>query len=104
MNDKLLSLLGMCRRAGKMEIGFAKSVEAIQNGKACLMLVARDIAQRTEKEVRFKSKERVPVVRIDRSLEELSHAIGVSAGTIALTDDGFAKQALHLIDDGGMNL
>ena len=104
MNDKLLSLLGMCRRAGKLEIGFAKSVEAILNGKACLVLVAQDIAQRTEKEVRFKSRERVPVVRIPRSLEEVSHAIGVSAGTIALTDEGFAKQALHLIDDGGINL
>ncbi len=104
MNDKLLSLLGMCRRAGKMEIGFAKTVDAIESGKACLVIIATDTAARTEKEVRFKGKERIPVARISHSAETLSHAIGVQAGTIALTDEGFAKQALLLIDNGGMNL
>lgn len=104
MNDKLLSLLGMCRRAGKMEIGFAKTAEAIEKGKACLVIVAADTAARTEKEVRFKGKDRIPVARISHSAEILSHAIGVQAGTIALTDEGFAKQALFLIDNGGMNI
>ncbi|MBQ6819306.1 MAG: ribosomal L7Ae/L30e/S12e/Gadd45 family protein [Clostridia bacterium] len=104
MNDKLLSLLGMCRRAGRLEIGFAKTADAIENGKACLVIVAADTAARTEKEVRFKGKDQIPLRRIPHSAQDLSHAIGVQAGTVTLTDDGFAKQALFLIDNGGMNI
>ncbi|MBR4868605.1 MAG: ribosomal L7Ae/L30e/S12e/Gadd45 family protein [Clostridia bacterium] len=104
MNDKLLSLLGMCRRAGKLEIGFSKTADAIENGKACLVIIAADTAARTEKEVRFKGRDRIPVSRIPHSAEILSHAIGVQAGTVTVTYDGFAKQALLLIDNGGMNI
>ena len=38
--DKLLSLLGLARRAGKVEPGFDAAVGAARSGKACLLLAA----------------------------------------------------------------
>ncbi len=104
MNDKLLSLLGMCRRAGRLEAGFTKTAEAIEKGKACLVLVAADTAPRTEKEARFKAQNQISVVRVSQKSQELSHAIGIKATVVTITDEGFAKQALRLIDNGGMNI
>lgn len=104
MNDKLLSLLGMCRRAGKLAPGFEKAAEAIEKHKAALILIASDTAPRTEKEIRFKSDNSVTVIRLTVNRETLSHAIGTSAGTVAVTDEGFATQAKLLIHQGGTTL
>ncbi len=93
MNNKLLSLLGMCRRAGKLTIGYEKTLETIQKHKCKVALVAADTAPRTEKELRFHAKEQIPVIRIAQAKEELSHAIGTPAGVVGITDEGFANQA-----------
>ena len=42
--DKLLSLLGLARRAGKIEPGFDAAVSAARGHKAALLLAARDIS------------------------------------------------------------
>ena len=101
MNDKLLSLLGLCRRAGRLRSGFEQTVIAVTDGKAELVLVAADAAARTEKEVRFKAGDSVPVLRIPADKAALSHAIGTVAGTVAVLDAGFARQAILLIQQGG---
>ena len=103
MNDPLLSLLGMSRRAGKLVIGARDATEAVKRGKARLVLVSADTAPRTEKELRFFSKETIPVLRLTQTREQISQAIGIAAGTVALTDDGFAARAGLLIN-GGNNL
>jgi ribosomal protein L7Ae-like RNA K-turn-binding protein len=104
MNDKLLSMLGMCRRAGKLVIGFDKTAECVKAHKAHLILVASDTAPRTEKEARFVAKESVAVIRLTVSKDELSHAIGTSAGVVAITDAGFASKAQMLIHEGGTKI
>ena len=92
MNNKLLSLLGMCRRAGKLTIGYEKTKELFPKNKVYLVLVAADTAARTEKELRFHANSNLPVIRLEATKEHLSHAIGVSAGVVGITDEGFAKQ------------
>lgn len=100
MNDPLLSLLGMSRRAGKLVIGAQHATEALAKGKARLILVSSDAAPRTEKELRFHSKDTVPVLRLTQTREQISQAIGTNAGTVAMTDDGMAARAVLLINGG----
>lgn len=97
MNNKLLSLLGMCRKAGRMTVGYQKTVELFAKKKILLVLVAADTAQRTEKELRFHADSTLPVIRLEQTKEQLSAAIGVSAGVVGITDEGFANQAKLLI-------
>ena len=51
MNDRLLSLLGIARRAGKLTMGFDPVAEDVAKHKAKLVLTASDLSERTLKGV-----------------------------------------------------
>lgn len=59
MNDKLLSLLGLARRGGKLSSGFDAVSNSIKRRKARLVLIASDISQKTQKELVYLSQNRV---------------------------------------------
>ena len=102
MNDKLLGLLGIARRGSNLAIGFEMCSEAVEKNRAKLIIVASDTAQRTEKELKFKTNGKdIEAVRISADKYSLSRAIGTSAGAVALCDEGFAKRASELINQGG---
>ena len=44
--DKLLSMLGLARRAGKIEPGFDAAVSAARGRKAAVLLCAQDMSER----------------------------------------------------------
>ncbi len=91
MNNKVLSYLGLARKAGKLTVGFAMSKEACLNNKARLVAVASDISEKSHKEIKYFSGGKIPVIRLDNTLLEVSSAIGVKAGIVAVCDEGFAK-------------
>ena len=49
--QKLTGLLSICRKAGRMEIGFAPMLEALKAGKICGVIVTEDVSPKTHKEV-----------------------------------------------------
>ena len=92
MADKLLSLLGLAKRAGKIEPGFDAAVAAARSGKASLLLAARDISEKTVKNLRYEGdRAGVPTLRIQAGMEELGRACG-----LAVTDKGFSKAVQKL--------
>lgn len=95
--DKAAGLLTMCRRAGKLAMGFDAAKEAILKGRAELILLSSDISSKTEKEVRFYSdKKNVPIIKTDSSMEELEYHIGKKVGILAVCDKGFAGKTKEL--------
>lgn len=97
--DKLLSLLGLARRAGKIEPGFDAAVSAARGHKAALLLAARDISEKTLKNLRYEGdRAGVPTLRGDFGMEELGRACGMWAGVLAITDKGFAKAVKELAE------
>jgi ribosomal protein L7Ae-like RNA K-turn-binding protein len=91
MTDKLLSLLGICRKANKLVFGFDKSAEALAAGKAALIVLAAGISPKTAKEARFlASGKNTEVIEIDATIDELSQKTGRRAGVLAVTDIGLA--------------
>lgn len=92
MNDKTLSLLGLIRRAGKLELGFDAAVAAAREGRAQLLLAAEDVSEKTLKNVRFEAERAgVPVIELLADMEKTGKACGKKAGVLAVTDRGFAK-------------
>ena len=70
--DKLLSLLGLARRAGKIEPGFDAAATAAKSGKAALLLAARDISEKTVKNLRYEGdRAGIPTLRVSAGMEEL---------------------------------
>ena len=51
MTDRLMSLLGLCRRAGKIVLGYDPVIDSINQKKAKLVIIAQDCSQHTAKGV-----------------------------------------------------
>lgn len=93
MPGKALSLLGMARAAGKLTVGFDAVVALAKDGKAALVLLANDLSEKSEKELRFLTKD-IPlrIERLKAGKDEIGGAIGAKKpiGILAVSDTGFA--------------
>ena len=97
-NDRLLSFLGICKRAGSLITGAETVTKAVNEHKALLVLYASDVSDNSLKAVRRAADENgVAVKELPRSKEELSFALGRLSGIICVTDEGFVKKILELI-------
>ncbi len=97
-NNKILSYLGLSRKAGRLAVGFAASKEACQKSTAKFIAVASDISDKSFKEIRYYSGGKIPVEKIPFTILEVSAAIGIKAGIVAVCDEGFAKALVKTVD------
>ncbi len=98
MNKALLSLLGLMRRAGKLSLGFDAAAESAESGKSCLILTTADISPKTLKELNYKINQKVSILTIDCSQDDLGKAIGKSVKIVSINDEGFAQKAKLLME------
>lgn len=99
--EKILALLGFCRKAGKLITGTEQVTARVKSGENILAIIAEDISPKTEKELKyFAQNGKAVVIRIPSSKERLSRAIGTNAGIVATSDEGFCKAILQ---GGNMN-
>ena len=95
--NRLLSLVGIARRAGRISWGRDAVEESLRKKKAHLVLVAADLSPKTTAGGRFSAERaRVPLVAIRETIESVSQAIGKKAGIVAVLDEGFAKKLAAL--------
>ncbi len=99
--EKWLNLLTICRKAGRLAMGFDPAREEILAGRAAVVFVAGDASHRTKKEVRFFcNRENIPVKDINMiTMDDIANAAGRRAGVIAVCDKGFAKRLTELSED-----
>ncbi len=98
MNDRLLSFLGLCRRAGKLVIGFDPLKDAVETGKAFFVLVAADISANTLKKLNTALGESdIPFYTVNRTKDEISFSLGKTCACLAVIDKGFADKLTELI-------
>lgn len=98
MNDRLLSFLGLCKRAGYLISGADTVVRTMKEGKALLVLTADDFSDNSRKNVEKAADEYGVTLRdLHRSKDELSFALGKHCGVVCVTDKGFADKILTMI-------
>lgn len=99
MKHRLLSMLGLARKARRLALGFDAAREAARSGQAALLAAASDVSDKTWKNLRYEAGSAgVPAVRLLAGMEELGRACGKKAGVFAVTDEGFAKAILGMTD------
>ena len=92
MNDAFLSLLGLCRKAGKLVFGFETVKTAMQKGGAVIVFSARDLSPKTAKELKFICENlEVELIETAYDMKTLGSSIGKMTGIVAVTDEGFVK-------------
>lgn len=97
MNRKLLGLLGIARRAGKITTGFDAVAAQIAAGECGVVLIAGDLSEKTKKELRFAANgKQVPFLQLELTKDELSKGLGFCKpiGVVSLEERGFVAAIL----------
>lgn len=109
-NPKLLSLLGMCRRAGRLSCGHDAAIGSVRSKSAKLCLLSSDASQRLrneiEREADFEGRS-IPVRHLLSTMDEIGKATGLKSAVVTVNDEGFAKSMLGLLNEntpGEVNL
>jgi ribosomal protein L7Ae-like RNA K-turn-binding protein len=89
---KVLHLLGLSQRSGKLASGEFMVEKAVKEGRARLVILAADASDNTKKKFyNMGTFYQVPVLELSAK-DELGHCIGrAERSSLALLDDGFAK-------------
>ena len=102
MNDKVISLLGLAERAGKIASGEFAAEKAVKTGKARLIIVAEDASDNTKKKFQNMCDFYEVPIYFYKDKDTLGHAMGKEfRAMVAVTDAGFAKGIVkHLETEG----
>ena len=96
MNNKLQSTISLCRRAGKLQLGFDQVKEAVQAGEVKAVFLAADLSDKSKKEVQFFcGKSGVPAAVLPITKEEIKIAVSKGSGVLGVTEEGFAKNLMQ---------
>lgn len=99
--NKVLRLLGLATRAGKIAFGTESVIDTIKKNKASLVIVAKDAADRTKRNIQRIAEENNVPVKFYESIETLSKSIGKeNKAIIAIKDRNFSSEILKIIDGG----
>lgn len=99
-DNKVLSLIGLATKAGKVASGEFSTEKAVKSGKAAMVIVADNASDNTKKMFRnMCTYYKVPLYFFGAK-EELGHAMGKELrASLALLDDGFAKAVKEQLDN-----
>lgn len=101
MINKVLGMLGIASKAGKLVTGYDACQEAIQKKKIALVLIAEDTSERTQKNILQEGKKREVPILVYGTIEENSKAIGKrNKAIIGIKDVSMATQIQKMIDGG----
>ncbi len=100
-NQKIVGMLGLATKAGKVVVGTEATLEAIGKHKVKMVLVATDASEKTKHNIAIEAhKQEIQVYSI-ATIEEMSKAIGKhNKAIIGITDIHFA-QAIEKNINGG---
>ena len=90
MDEKrVLGMLSLCRRAGRLTAGMEAVLEAAGKGAAFLVLLAEDLSPRSARRLRQKLPA-LPVATLPCTMQTLSVVTGKLSGILAVCDENFA--------------
>lgn len=97
----LISLLTICRKAGKLLLGFDAAADALKAEQAKLILLSADVSPKTEKETRFYAGKygAVPVRRLPFDMDALAMYFRKRTGVFSVADAGFAAKLTAMLPE-----
>ena len=102
--NKILGLLGISTKAGKLIFGTDSCMEAIKNKKTYIIIVATDASERTKKHFTEACKQYNIPIAICSNINELSKSIGkVNKAVIGIKDKNIANEILKYVFGGEQN-
>lgn len=100
--NKVLSMLGLARRAGRLSMGHDTALSAVFDHKAKCLIFASDTSERLRLEFKTamdKRKINIPVFYTDITIDEIHFSCGYRAGVITVNDENFSRKIISLLED-----
>ena len=92
VQNKILNLLGLAQRAGKLIIGYDAVHQALVKHQLKVLIIAADISTNTEDKIMSAAKHDKKILVINNfTADELKQALGKKTKLIAIKDAGFNK-------------
>jgi len=94
---KILNLLGLAKKAGKLAIGDEAVNDALRNGQAVLLISASDASIHIKRYLESQAADGIAYVPLASTKAELGPALGRAlCAAAAVLDEGFASAILKL--------
>ena len=98
-NDRVLNLIGLAQKAGKVVSGEFMTEKAVKTGEAALVILAEDASENTQKKFRNMCEFYQVPLRIHAENVYLGHAMGKELrASLAVVDNGFAQAIMKKMD------
>ena len=88
--NKLQSLMGLCRRAGKLGVGHDAVFDAVRNGRAKAVILTSDASDRHRRELEAASFSG-RIINAGFTMDEAGLATGKRSCIFSVEDEGFAN-------------
>jgi ribosomal protein L7Ae-like RNA K-turn-binding protein len=97
--QKILGLIGLATKAGKIASGEFMTEKSVKTGKASLVIVSEEASDNTKKMfTNMCTYYKVPIYFLGLK-DELGHAMGKEMrASLAIVDNGFAKAVVKLMN------
>ncbi len=90
--DKLMGSLSLCRKAGKLVMGFDAVAQSITKGRAAALLLACDLSEGSAKRItRTAQQAGLTPLRLPLTQQQLTAVTPKPTGIFAVEDPGLAK-------------
>ena len=100
MSDSFLSLLGLCRKAGKLSLGHDACKQSLKSGGAQLCVICSDASDRLDGEISFIAEENgITLYGVDYNQLDIRQATGFKASVFTVDDAGFAEALIKKLND-----
>lgn len=98
--NKVLNFLGICKKAGKLSLGFDAVIKSIEDKKSSLILVAKDFSENSLKKAEKKSELfSVKFLKLNQTMNDIYIILGKKCGIISINDTELSKGINKLICD-----
>lgn len=101
-NNKLLSMLGLAKKAGKLSLGHDAVMESIARGKAQAVILAADASDRLEREMKREiafQNSMATLIRTKHTMAEIGTALPHKVGVVSVNDASFAQAVLKIFEE-----
>ncbi|MCQ2417752.1 MAG: ribosomal L7Ae/L30e/S12e/Gadd45 family protein [Oscillospiraceae bacterium] len=96
--NRLTASMTMCRKAGKLLLGFDAVKDALQKNAVKCILLAEDVSPKTEKEIRFYAKD-IPIRMLPMQMDALKDYFRKRTAVFGICEDGFAAKFLEILSE-----
>ncbi len=98
-SNKVLNLIGLAQKAGKIASGEFMTEKAVKTGRAALVILAGDASDNTKKKFKNMCEFYKVPIRLYSEKDYLGHAIGKEfRASLAVTDEGLAQAIMKKMD------